>query len=248
MMTLPEVEAPITTTTATTTVIKQRRKIKPLPTGLAQLTSTSDLKAVLQFRWETDPHEDEQAEEQGDDVMVAYQACFPDNDDENNDEETVIVLDKLTLDQLRKLCRSVGIQYVNRFSKFQCRKALCELAHRPVVDAAAAEAARRRLSTLFSDKTSNNMIRMINVIFSHHFLDTLLALNDGGGGGGGTVVVPYHFWSKVADAVNNSASEMEEEDGNVLPLDSYHRRYIVYHSLKDIPLVRFQLSIGSRGS
>ena len=91
------------------TPAKKARKAKDLPEGLASLTELTFRKA-LKARLETD------SKESGE-VTVAYEVGL-------NGEEGVIDLTKLTLDQLRKFSKNVGVQYVNNCSKFQCRKAL----------------------------------------------------------------------------------------------------------------------------
>ena len=53
-------------------------------------------------------------------VMVAFQATSEDG--------TTVDLTDLTLDQLRVFCRKVGVTYMNKCTKFQCRKALWILA------------------------------------------------------------------------------------------------------------------------
>jgi hypothetical protein len=49
-------------------------------------------------------------------VMVAYAMLLED--------ESVFDLNSLTLDQIQKLCKNVGVQYVNKCTKFQYHKAL----------------------------------------------------------------------------------------------------------------------------
>jgi hypothetical protein len=88
----------------------KKRKAKELPDELLQLTE-STFRKVMKFRLETDPHE------MGE-VKVAYEVSLC------QDNNATIELDKLTLDQLRKLCKNVGVQYVNNCTKFACRKAL----------------------------------------------------------------------------------------------------------------------------
>ena len=95
---------------------KKKRKIKDLPDELARLTK-ANCSQGLKYRLETDP-QDENKEE----LMVAYQVASA--EDDNNDENPDLELDKLTLDQLRRLCRNVGVHYVNKYTKFQCRREL----------------------------------------------------------------------------------------------------------------------------
>jgi hypothetical protein len=103
---------------ATSEPPKKKRVVKNLPDGLATLTKRT-FRTTLSFRKETD------SSETGD-VMVAYRATVI--NDSNITE--VFELDKLTIDQLRRFCRNVGVTYVNKRSKFQCRKGLWIRANR----------------------------------------------------------------------------------------------------------------------
>lgn len=169
-----------------TTVIQdapaKKRKVKDLPEPLSQLTDVN-FRSVLNARLETDPNE-------ASEVMVAYEASC--------DGET-FVLDKLTLDQLRRLCKNVGVRYVNKCSKFQCRKALWVLAQYQE------QRERDGASCLsLSEKMTNNIVRITNIVFCHDFVDSFLTLNDiktradhekG--------QLPKNFWADVAEAMND---------------------------------------------
>jgi hypothetical protein len=95
---------------------------------------------------------------------------------EGNDEATTIEISSLNRDQIRKLCKNVGLQYINKCSsKFQCCKALWVLAKY--------QHGRGRDSIAYStvsDKMTNNIIRLTNIIvlFSHEFFDSFITLND----------------------------------------------------------------------
>jgi hypothetical protein len=179
--------------------IAKKRKVKDLPPGLDQLTETCDFWKSLKFRLETDGKEPGEH-------MVAYEACF-DGDDDNDFPS--ILLEKLTLDQLRKLCRNVGCHYVHKCNKFHCRKALWVLAnHHQQREKDGAP------MSIESDRTSSNIIRMTNVMFSNVFVDDLVALNDikkrndhetpGS--------LPKDFWANVAESFNS----LEEDDDTAL--------------------------------
>jgi hypothetical protein len=94
--------------------------------------------------------------------MVAYEVYLEDFPS--------VQLDKLTLDQLRLLCHNFGCHYVHKCTRFHCRKALWILANHHQQR----EKDRAPMSTN-TDQTSNNIIRITNVIFSHSFIDGLLA-------------------------------------------------------------------------
>ena len=98
--------------------------------------------------------------------MVAYKVKL--------DEDKSVDLRMLTLDQLRKLCKNVGVRYVNNCNKFQCRKALCVLAkYQEKMERDGAVG-----TTIIADKTTNNILCITNIIFSHDLLDSFLVLND----------------------------------------------------------------------
>jgi len=102
---------------------KKKRKVKELPDGLSGLTEANFWKG-MKFRLESE------SQETGDEVKVAYEVSLGDDeDDDDSAPETTIELHKLTLDQLRRFCRNVGIGYVNSFTKFQCRRELSILAN-----------------------------------------------------------------------------------------------------------------------
>jgi hypothetical protein len=200
----------------TTSVIKKKRLVMQLPEGLEKLTEFNFRKA-MEFRLETDSHEQSE-------VMVAFRARDPDSP-----EGEFFELDKLTLDHLRLICRTVGVPYVNKCIKFQCRKALSILARHQ--DQREKDGAI--LSTV-SERTSVNIIRLCNVIFSHHFYDDLLAINDiktrsdhetGG--------MPSDFWSDVAETMNGA----EEDDNSpytvVLNEDDPHYDEVMELDLSD---------------
>ena len=198
----------------------KKRKTKELPDGLSQLTEVN-FRKVLKFRWETDPQEKGEA-------MVAYKVALDENE-ENHEFD----LDKLTLDQLQRLCRNVGVQYVNKCSKFQCRKALWVLAnHQQQREIEGAPI------TTVSDRSSTNILRITNVIFSHNFLDSFLALNDiknrvdhetGG--------LPNDFWADVADAVNGASEDNDSPLQVVISEEDCHRDEIMSFDLDDFDVM-----------
>jgi hypothetical protein len=90
-----------------------------------------------------------------------------------------------------------------------------------------------------TDRTSNNIIRITNVIFSHSFIDGLLALNDNktwvdhetGGS------LPNDFWANVAETVNS----LEEGDATALQVvmseEDAHYDEVVDLDLEDFDLM-----------
>jgi hypothetical protein len=91
--------------------------------------------------------------------MVAYELKL------EGDDKATIEISSLNLDQIRKLCKNVGLQNINKCSKFQCHKALWVLAKY--------QQGRERDSIAYStvsNKMTNNIIHLTNIIFSHEFL------------------------------------------------------------------------------
>ena len=160
-------------------------------------------------------------------VMMAYAMDGDDNETED--------LTKLTLDQLRKLCKNIGKRYVNNCTKFQCRKALCVLANYQ-------EHRERDGTGTISDKTTGNIIRITNIIFSHEFLDSFLALNDSKKRTDHeTGELPKNFWEDVLEAMNGSD---DDDDDTALQIviaqEDEH-----YEEIKSVKLQEFDIMSSS---
>jgi hypothetical protein len=113
-------------------------------------------------------------------------------------------LQKLNLDQMRKLCCKVGVpQYVNKCNKFQCRKALWILAKFQQ------ECANGNIGfATMTDRMTNNIVRLSNIIFSHEFFESFLTLNDNKTRADHeTHDLPKNFWDNVAKSMNGSNDE-----------------------------------------
>lgn len=201
--------------------IAKKRKVKGLPPGLDQLTGSGDFWKSLKFRLETDGKEPGEQ-------MVAYEACFDDDDNIPS-----VLLEKLTLDQLRTLARNVGCHYVHKCTKFNCRKALWVLAnHHQQREKDGAP------MSIESDRTTSNIIRISNVIFSHVFVDDLLTLNDiKTRVDHETGNLPQDFWANVAEAVNS----LEEDDDTALEVvmseEDAHYEDVMDSALEDFDLM-----------
>jgi hypothetical protein len=158
-------------------------------------------------------------------VMVAYEVSL------EEDNET-FALDKLTLDQLRMLCKNVGVRYVNKCSKFQCRKALYILAQYQE------QLARDGLKTVaISAMPTNNIVRITNIIFSHEFLDSFLRLNDiKNRVDHETHQLPADFWEDVAEAMNGSVDDDDTALQLVINEDDEH-----YNELTSLNLQQFDV-------
>jgi len=183
----------------------------------------------MEFRLETDSHETGE-------VMVAYRAKMAEDNNSAKDDNSANLLDKLTLDQLRRLCRNVGVPYVNKCSKFQCRKALWILANHQ--EQREKDGAR---VTTSSERTSSNIVRLCNVIFGHNFFEDFLKLNDiktrsdhetGG--------LPSDFWADVAEALNGACEDDDSAETIVLSEEDPH-----YEELLDLDLTDYDILTAS---
>ena len=97
-------------------VARKKRQTKDLPVCLSFLREDT-FKSSLKARLETDQNE------LAGKVMVTHEFSL-----QEEDEGATFILNDLTLDQMHKLCRKLGVQYVNKCTQFQCCKALYILA------------------------------------------------------------------------------------------------------------------------
>jgi hypothetical protein len=125
----------------------KKRKTKDLPECLLYFNDRN-VRTKVQARLETD------SKEIVGEVMVAYAMLLED--------ESVFDLNSLTLDQIWKLCKNAGVQYENKCTKFQCRKALWILSQYQLDR----ENNSNSLVTL-SEKMTNNIVQITNILFSH---------------------------------------------------------------------------------
>ena len=194
---------------------KGKRVTKDLPDGLSELTEANFRKSML-FRLEADP------KLQGASKVAFKWKLRSDCDDE--DETTQFDMDKgLTLDQLRRFCRMVGCPCAHNCNKYQCRKALAILANHQD----RRERDGEKFSTV-SERATNNIVRLTNILFSNNFLDSFLALNDiKNREDHETRKLPNDFWNEVSEAMNGAVEDdhspldlvISEEDAELLLLN-----------------------------
>jgi hypothetical protein len=96
-----------------TVATARRRKTKDLPQFLSYLTE-DNFRFKIHGRLEAD-NKDPDGE-----VTVAHTVDL----EEGKGDNSTFELNVLTIDQMRNLCWNVGVSYVNKCHKFQCRKAL----------------------------------------------------------------------------------------------------------------------------
>jgi hypothetical protein len=194
-------------TTVATEAPKKKRATKELPPAFSKLNE-KNFKEFMEFRVEEEHDPSEPGE-----TMVAYSVKIR---NEDGVSDTQYELTKFTLEQLRRLARNLGVSYVNKCNKFQCRKALWILANHQE----ALERDGERLSTA-TERSSSNTIRLCNILFSGEFLEDLLCLNDiknrkdherGG--------MPSHFWEDIANILNCPAEDRDDENDPDVGIES----------------------------
>jgi hypothetical protein len=203
----------------------RKRNTKDLPDSLAYLNESN-------FRFKVKGRREEDNKDPDGEVMVAYGMELEDADGDGPPFE----LNGLTIDQIRKLCRNVGVSYVNKCTKFQCRKALWVLAK--------FQEQRNHdggVVVTASEKMTNNLIRLTNIIFSHEFFDSFIKLND--------IKtrtnherndMPRHFWDEVTESFNSAADDDSTAVLIVLPTDDLH-----YDEVEGLNLLDYDMMTAS---
>ena len=205
-----------------TVATARKRKAKDLPQSLSYLTE-DNFRFKIHGRLEAD-NKDPDGE-----VMVAHTVDL----EEGEGDDSPFELNVLTIDQMRKLCRNVGVSYVNKCNKFQCRKALWVLARY--------QENRNndgRVIATANEKMSNNIIRLTNIIFSNEFYDAFIKLND--------IKtrtdherhdLPHHFWNDVSEAMNSAADDDSTAVDIVLPPEDMHYEEVELLNLLDYDIM-----------
>ena len=159
----------------------KKRKESPLPECLESIDDTNFHK-MIKGRLETDPKGKEEAE-----CNIAFEVLLDDGE--------VFPLSQLNLDQLQKLAKNVGCKYI-KGTRFHVQKAI-------MIQKELVEQMEKDGKVYVADKTTNNIIRICNLIFSHEFLDNFMLLNDikkredheGKN-------MPKNFWQDIGEAYN----------------------------------------------
>jgi hypothetical protein len=209
-----------------TVATARRRKTKDLPQSLSYLTE-DNFRFKIHGRLEAD-NKDPDGE-----VMVAHTVDLEEGEGEGEGDDSPFELNVLTIDQMRKLCRNVGVSYVNKCNKFQCRKALWVLAKYQENR----NNDGREMATA-PEKMTNNIIRLTNIIFSNEFYDAFIKLND--------IktrtdherhALPHHFWNDVAEAMNSAADDDSTAIDVVLPTEDLHYEEVELLNLLDYDIM-----------
>ena len=171
----------------------------------------------MKFRYEEDPT-------QAGETKVAYEVTFAE-DAEDDSDATCIELNKLSADQLWRLCKNVGVQYAHCSTKFGCRKSLWVNAN---LLNEKEEKEGARMSTAIERATSNTL-RLVNVIFSSSFYENFLKLNDG---------MPRDSWGNTTEALNGDSEDDPTSKGLGPP--SVVEKFIFllnWANIRSIPLI-----------
>ena len=182
---------------------KWRRKIKPFPGHIAEMTSTDSHHLIISE--ELDPHGKSKTYGKSMRVVSRVKGIEP---NDNN-----VVLDNLTTDQVCLFARNIGVPNLGSKNKFVCRLALAsyfKFQH---------QLSSFGLSpTARANQTTANVCRAVNVIFSNQFIEELKKVNDkksrADHKSGNT---HKHFWIRAAMAYNNRQDDNVVEEGSTDP-------------------------------
>lgn len=205
---------------------KKKRPVKDLPPSLVDVFNKDsydgDLTSVIKFRLEDIPDRKDDKEME---CMVAYAVTGVDGTEFNLDKD-------LSLDQLRVFCRKAGCHYINSKNKFQCRRALhiaAEFNKKMHREGAAVTTATERMT--------NNIVRITNIVFSHDFFESFTSLNDAKNRADHeSGNIPKKFWADVAEAMNCSNDDDNSSIQMVIKEDDPRAEV-----LKDLDLDEFDV-------
>jgi hypothetical protein len=146
---------------------KKARKIKPLPVELASLNDKDKDKFVVVL--ECDPNQ--KSDTFGQEFHVIRKVTIAAADP--NSQPTSFDVDSLSLDQIRQLCKNVGVTNCGSMNKFQCRKAIAMYFHyRDNLE-------KKGLSaTSYAARITSTICRAVNVVFSDQFIEDFKTVND----------------------------------------------------------------------
>ena len=180
--------------------VKWQRKIKLLPDSIANMTSADSCHLVILE--ELDPHSKSKTYGKSLHVVSRVKGIG------QNDED--IVLDHLTTDQVCLFARNIGVPNLGSKNKFVCYLAI-----------ASHFEFQQQLSnfglspTAWSNQTTGNVCRAVDVIFSEQFIKDLKKVNDrksqADHESGNT---HKHFWIRNV-AYNNRLDDDVVDDGSI---------------------------------
>ena len=187
---------------------KQKRRHLPLPPEIADITIKDKDRFVFEKVQSSSNEEDTSDETKTPQYLDVAVAVKP------KGEGHQILLDSLTLQQLRDFAKRLTVSGSSRLNTFQCKHAI---AVQVITYAAVSEGftSRSNESKKCNQKRYNTLVRLTNVIFSEDFLPTFLMLNDNHTredhevGVGGSM---QYFWKDVSLALSAKSFDDEEED------------------------------------
>jgi hypothetical protein len=144
----------------------KKRKVKSLPAAILATLSDKD-KDRFTFALECDPNP--KSKNYGKEYNVVQKVKV--TKDTDNDE--YFDLTTLNQDQIRVLCRNIGVTNCGSSSKFVCRKTIAAyLQYRESLQKVGLA------PTSHSSRVTSTVCRAVNVVFSSQFIDDFLMVND----------------------------------------------------------------------
>jgi hypothetical protein len=200
----------------------QKRKTKDLPMSLSKLTDKDRDKFELVLEIDNNP----KINNFGKEFLVAKSVTLPptcpdDCDDPTN--TTTYKLSSLTIDNLRKLCKNIGIVNCGSHNKYNCRKAIATyFRYQDML------LEKGMKPTSHSSRITSTVCRAINVVFSTEFVDDFKSVND-------RKTRQDHetrntnkaFWVRAALAHNSCSDKNQIRQSSVRLLDSTQKKIVI---------------------
>jgi hypothetical protein len=142
-----------------------KRKIKAFPSELANVTDEDRSRFGLALELDPNP----KSKHYGSECLVALTVRVKNVEN----EDVTVDLKTLVVDHLRQLCRNVGVMNCGSANKFDCRKGLATFfSYQDELD-------RKGISTTSTAaRLTSTLCRMVNVVFSEHFVKDFFSVND----------------------------------------------------------------------
>jgi hypothetical protein len=139
----------------------KRRKIKPFPPELEEITNADRKSFILALEVDTNPKSKRYNQE----LLVAQSVKVS-----MNGVATIVVhLKGIVVDHLRRLAKNLGVLNCGSLNKYDIRRAIAS----HVTDQESREEKRRVGSSRHASRITNTVCRAVNVIFSEQFMDEL---------------------------------------------------------------------------
>jgi hypothetical protein len=144
----------------------KKRNAKDLPIELLLLDDKDQEKFDLALEVDDNPKSKNYSKE----FLVAQFVRLQSTDEKYNGK---FEINKLTIDQMRKLCRNLGITNCGSYNKFNCRKAIATYFRYQEV-----MAKNGLMPTTHHARLTSTICRAVNVVFSDEFIEDFKKVND----------------------------------------------------------------------